>query len=404
MDKDPILDLYDTQLADLDHDFKDNQAKLRTTNDPTNINRLEREIQRIGQKMTKIQQDRQQRQDDLRQISRQSSLDALIALLESYMDEIDLFVQSYQRTTAHWSAQVKPGAKIVSTILSELARIPPGPIYTAQDEFIAYVVNDTADVSLASGLIAWGQRFHPNQDWLQLYRQIQADDEKRLEQSQPAILITISPGELDSAKSNEDFYQINAVLIEDIETYKSKKTGYHPLVVIDSPDSDPCHLDDLTDKITGLLQNFLAEKNRICPSCRHNPQIHVFLPIKIIDLGVDVLRLNSLDARRPEFLGHDHVVVIRCANRYERTYRKRSRWLRFWDRQQQLLEKMAHQVFIPGHDDDLDELMKLLDQVVKSEESEVVGLQVPKTPVDVQELCYELLDAGLPLALWPRQN
>jgi hypothetical protein len=31
-------------------------------------------------------------------------------------------------------------------------------------------------------------------------------------------------------------------------------------------------------------------------------------------------------------------------------------------------------------------------------------LQVTQSPVDTEELLYELLDSGLPLALWPRQG
>lgn len=398
MSKDHLLDFYQTQLDDLAQDYKKVSKQLRVEQDGATQNKLERQIEQIGRDMEEWQEKIRERR--LKQC--QDALKALISILKTAESQQDLIVQSYRQTVSHWPAAVSTNAQTVEAIANELERITPGEsAYTARDEFIATIIHLTVDPFLSNALNDWGAQYRAGIDWLQLYAQIQATQSQRLANAQPAILLTITRYDQLSTQSGDRYYRFNAWLIEDIETYQAKKTGYHSLLTSDASDAAPCLLDELLQRTTALLNSLLAEQRRVCEYCQNYPQIHVFLPLELIHLDVDAWLLNPEDSRRREYLGHDHVVVIRCANRYDGNYKKSPSWLQLWSRHQALLQEPAQDVFVPGDDSDLDELMDILDDAVQPDRN-VVGLQISQPPQDVEELCCELLDSGLPLAVWPR--
>ena len=160
----------------------------------------------------------------------------------------------------------------------------------------------------------------------------------------------------------------------------------------------------MKQKITELLNKFLEEKERLCESCTNYPEVHVFLPLELMSWEVDAWRLKPPEGRRKaKCIGHDHVVLLRCADRYKRSYTEAPSWRTLWKRHQNVLNQPASEVFILDHDDHLDELGDILDQAVQPGSS-AVGLHVTQMPTDVEELCYELLESGLPLAVWQRRE
>jgi hypothetical protein len=406
MNEDLQLDFYRTKLDDLEQDYKAVTEKLRVELDAPTQNRLERQIEQLGQEMTGWQQKIDHHQAEWQRQVVQVALNALISILNTHENQLELIVEAYQQTVRHWPVSVRSDANTVDAIINELERIALGQsLYTAREEFIAHVVRKTSDPALSNALNQWGAQYRAGIDWLQLHTKIQAAQENRLETAQPAILMTLTRCDQAStqAQENEPYYQLNAWLIEDIETYRSQKTGYHSLLTNDSLDAAPFLLEELLQKITHLLNHVLSEQRRVCEYCQNYPQMHIFLPLELMHLGVDVWFLNPETSRRREHLGHDHVVVIRCANRYDRNYKKSPSWLKLWNRHQSLLQEPARNVFVSGHDHNLDELMDILD-AAKHPSSKVVGLQVQQAPLSTEELCYELLDSGLPLAIWPRCN
>jgi hypothetical protein len=267
------------------------------------------------------------------------------------------------------------------------------------------LVAKTSEVSLVNELNHWAEQHQGGQDWLMLHHQIQLADEQRLATAHPAILIAITRDDQASTQSpsGETFYQMNAWLIKDIETYQKQKTGYHALVAPGSAESASCSLEALLQKVPHLVQHFLEQKSRHCPHCENYPEIHVFLPLELMHLGVDVWKLHPEPHFRQAHLGHDHVVVVRCANRYDGNYTKAPSWRRIWNnRQPPLRQALANEVFVSGHDDDIDTLIELLDNAV--DDDRFMGLHLTQAPIDTEAMCYELLDSGLPLAIWPREN
>jgi vWA-MoxR associated protein C-terminal domain/vWA-MoxR associated protein middle region (VMAP-M) 1 len=367
------------------------------------VDELERELLELQEQE---QQDEFQQRLQLKKQAAQVALDALLKILKTDESQLELMIQAYQNTVSHWSVPVQLEAKTVEAIIKELERIPRGTsFYTALEEFIANLVATASDMSLLNALKHWTEAYCDGQNWLQLHTQIQAEQDKLLEKAQPGIFITIVRSDEASTQSQSGakFYQINAWLVEDIETYQKHKTGYHALIAPGSSAAEPCSLESLLQAIPRLIQDFLIQKNQRCPNCENYPEVHVFLPLELMYLGVEVWQLNPEPSRRIACLGHEHVVMVRCANRYDGNYTKAPSWRRIWNnRQPPLRQALANEVFVSGHDDDIDTLIELLDNAV--DDDRFMGLHLTQAPIDTEAMCYELLDSGLPLAIWPREN
>jgi hypothetical protein len=364
---------------------------------------LENRLELTLNEMTEVEKKIWAEEKNWKDLLARRKFDRLVEILQ-LSETWETIKQIYQNTIIHWHMNVKQNVDDVRSIVTELNKIPQGSLsYSALDELIANLFNEITDVAVIEYLKEWGWKYRPEINWVILYEQIQQSQDKRLEKAQPAILITIARNDEKSTQSpeNETYYQLESWLIEDIDTYQSKKTGFQSLLIADSPDATACLLEELLQKTTSLLDQFLQQQRDHCQGCENYPQIHVFLPLELIHLDVDVWLLAN--SRRPKYLGHDHLVFIHCANRYSGTYSKAPSWKKLWKRHQDLLREAAQKVFVSGHDQDLDQLIEVLDDAVQDNRP-FVGLQVTDAPVDTENLVYELLDSGLPIAIWSRRD
>jgi hypothetical protein len=392
------------RLSDFNHEKELLQAEIGAITDVLSVRKLEKRLDiifgNIEEVETEIQKEQKKNKDKLVQ----KKFDELIGILQPNESLWEQIQQAYENTLLHWSIGVKQNVDDVQSIVTELNKIPQGSLkYSALDEFIAYLFQKISDVAVSNALTQWGEEYCQGRDWLSLYAQIQESQDKRLENAQPAIVITITRSDELSTQSDdgEIYYQLESWLIEDIETYQTKKTGFHSLLAAGSPDNAPSLLEEMLQNISRLLDRLLSAQRYHCKNCENYPQIHVFLPLELMHLGVDVWLLGN--SNRPTYLGHDHVVFIRCANRYDRNYNKSPTWKKLWKRHQDLLKELAQNVFVPGHDKDLDKLIEILDDAVQNN-LKAVGLQVTDAPVDTENLVDVLLDSGLPIAIWSRSN
>ena len=396
------LEYLNSQLADREKKTQRVQDEIDATTDFFAKESLENRLNLLFNEISDLEESIQQEKNDFNDRLLQRKFDNLINKLKDIQwEEIN---RAYQNTLPQWSGKVKQNVSDIQEILSELDKLVQGNLkYSACDEFIAHLFNDTASLLLSNTVTEWAKEYRQGIEWLDIYNQIQESQDKRLENAQPAILITIARSDEASTQSqdNESYYQLNAWLIEDIETYQTKKTGYHALVANGSIDAIPFVLEELSGKITDLLDRFLREQRRICKDCINYAHIHVFLPLELMNLGVDAWLLER-ESRRLKYLGHDYLVFVRCANRYDGNYKRSPSWKNLWNRHQNLLQKLAIEVLVEGHDEDLDELLDVLDDAVK--DSNLVGLWVKDAPSDIQELVNELLESGLPIAIWARSN
>jgi hypothetical protein len=393
------------KLVELERQVQKVQSEIAATlpRDILTRESLENSLRLLFDQMEGVEQEIQKLERKSNNRLVQEKISRLIAILPN-ATLCDQIQQAYQNTLLQRALRVKQNVNDVKSVVTELNKIPQGSLsYSALEEFVANLFNEISDDAVIDALTQWGREYCKDRDWLNLYAQIQESQDKRLENAQPAIVITITRSDEASTQSQdgETYYQIESWLIEDMETYQTKKTGFHSLLAAGSPDNAPCLLEEMLLNITHLLDRLISKQVKHCQGCEHYPQIHVFLPIELMHLGVDVWSIDST-SNRANYLGHDYLVFIHCANRYDGNYRKMPSWKRLWKRHQDLLQESALNVFVEGHDNDLDELMEILDDAVKSDR--IVGLQVTDAPVDTENLVYELLDHGLPIAIWSRTN
>jgi len=342
-------------------------------------------------------------------LQRAEAMDAacrLADILNAHSEHWSDIEGAYRETIRHWSVQVKQDVSTGQAVVSELKKIVQGASpYNALDEFVVHLIDGATDASLIEDLQQWGENYRSKVDWAQVREQIQAVEKQQAAQLQPALLISISRAELESAKAQEEpYYQLKAWLVEDIEIYRQDQRGYHALVQADTPEAEPCTREALIQKMTRLLTQFTEKLNRLCRNCENDPKVHVFLPMELMYSDIDAWPSDD-SGRRSKLLGHRYEVVMHCAERYQDSYRGRSAWLRLWKRHQELLTQTASQVFIPGCDEDLDTLVEVLERTLE-EDRKCVGLkltQAPCTP-DPCDLFYEILEAALPLVIWGRSN
>lgn len=406
VNRNPKLEYLYSKLAKLQSDAKKIKARIDTVL-PADIltkDALENQLTLLFDEIEQVEQEIQNVEQNQNDRLIQRKFDSLIQIIQSNQILPEQIQQAYQNTLLHWDVKVKQNLEDVRSIVNELKKIPQGSrAYSALDEFIANFFNEVSDVAVTESLTQWGQEYCQNMGWMSLYEQIQASEARRLQNAKPAILMTIARSDEASTQSpdGETYYQLESWLIEDTATYKAKKTGFHSLLTHASPDAEPCLLEELLGKTTSLLDRFLQQQREHCINCENYPEIHVFLPLELMYLGVDIWQMGN--SARPKCLGHDYVVFIRCANRYDRNYSKFPTWKKLWDRHQNLLQETAQAVFVLGHDKDLDKLIEILDDAVR-DDRQFVGLHVTDAPLNTENLVYELLDSGLPLAVWSRCN
>ena len=403
----PKLRYLQSQLADLESSIQQVQLELAAVlpSDILTREALENRLNLLFGNIAKKEQEIKNLEKDWsNQLDRQKS-DDLADILQSDKVSWETIQQAYLDTLSHWAVRVNPNVDNVQSIVNELNKISRGSLkYSALEEFIANLLMEVSNVAITTALNQWGKEYCQDINWTNLYEQIQESQEQRLEKSQPAIVITITRSDEASTQSQdgEIYYQLESWLIEDMGTYQTKKTGFHSLLAAGSPDNAPCLLEEMLQNITHLLDRLISKQVKHCQGCENYPQIHVFLPLELMHLGVDVWSIDS-GSNRSNYLGHDYLVFIHCANRYDGNYRKMPSWKKLWKRHQGLLLESAQNVFVEGHDNNIDDLKKILYYAVQ-EDCKAVGLQVTDAPVNTEYLVNQLLYFGLPIAIWSRSN
>ena len=397
------LEWLSDRLSELNDDYETVKGEIEATTDVLAEKKLEKRLNIIFGKIEHIKNEIQQEQNNLNNKLVRKKFEDMIAILQSNESLWEQIQQAYQNTRSNWSTKVKDDVDNVQSIVNELNKISQGSLtYSALEEFIANLFDEISDVFVSNALTQWGQEYCQSGDWKSLYKQIQESQSKRLENAQPAIFITITRCE---DTSQDDTYYLKSWLIKDIETYQTKETGVHALLVDGSPDSAPSLLDDLLQKIPCLLTCLIKEAIDLCKHCANEPQIHVFLPIELMHLGVDVWSFDPT-IECPEYLGENYLVLFHCTNRKDRSLeRQEKKWIKLWSRQQALLQESVLDVFVAGDDSDIDELIDILVDVnPDSDDSKVVGLYVTDVPIDIKSLLDEVLYVGLPIAIWCRKD
>jgi vWA-MoxR associated protein C-terminal domain/Effector-associated domain 7/vWA-MoxR associated protein middle region (VMAP-M) 1 len=322
--------------------------------------------------------------------------DELIDILQASENNFSQILEAYLATISNWPVRVNRNVENVQSIVTELNKIAQGKsTYRALDEFISYVFKATQNSILSNRLQQWGIRYRNGIDWLYFHEKIQ---DKRLENAQPAIFITIARSDEVTTQDQDGlvYYQVNAWLIRDINNYRINHQGISSINIAGGSDNKIILHSDLKQDLSRIICSYLKESSQFI---KQDPALHIFVPLDLMNEAIDCWKLDD-GFGRPELMGRQYIVVLRSAERVSRSYRQKPRWEKKWIQCQSLLEDAACNAFIEGDDSDLDNLYYDLDEANDS----VIGLSVTQAPKNVgnDSLFGILLQSGIPLAVWGR--
>ena len=403
-------------LADRERDYATVVEQLRLEGDAPRRNQFERQLEGLLQKIKQLETEIIDLQQVIQQGRIQSASDALHNILQIHKSCFaDMLV------ACQWIFEMR---KYVPTseptgsqeIIPELLKIQKGRSqqHSALEQFAAHLMSCSQNSALLIALQTWGEQ-HSN-SWTGVRKAIEDQQKQQIQNAQPVVMAKISLGEIESAKSQvENYYRFDAWLIHDKEQYKTQQQKFDSFSELIShyfakyftksmeteirlTGEEAYPIADLISHLPQLLTRILEE---VSSRFTNDPEIHIFLPLELMNLNVDCWLLDDED-EFPVLLGHDYKVVLRCNERVQRNYRQRPRWVRKWQQQQSLLQNKSFEVFKAADDSDLDALSAALHEV--EDEDTTIGLKVTQAPSQAQpdKLFRLLFKSGLPLAIWGR--
>lgn len=402
--RDLKLDRINQELEDLEIDYQSVAQQLRDEQDGPTRNKLDRQLKEITQKIGALEASRNQYFQDQEHQSLTTMISGLLVILQNHEAiATDAIIASFQATLKTWRCPTDLSTNTFNLIVNKLILIPQGQQpYSALDEFISRLLEHDISLEFHTALVTWKTTHKPKLDTGELLRTLEVEASQRSRQYQPGLMIFIDRWEERSTQKKDDVYSVKAWLVEDVETYKTKQKLYRSLPCPTDIKADGLLQDNLSDRLNKLIQVFLDEVGDIVPNCRNMAEIHVFLPTELLHLPIDQ---GPLETKRGQtkYLGHDYVVVVRCTERYARSYRKRPRWLTQWEQHQALLDRTAVEVFEPISvvSEDFEDVVE---QAADSEGTIGLRLTEPVEPDALMEVMDVLLDTGLPLAIWSRNR
>jgi ankyrin repeat protein len=395
MSSHPKLEYFQSERSELEKQIDIVQAEIRATIDVTIKNQHKNRLDLLFTQIEQIDQEIESLKGSLEQ----QKIHRLIEILQSGNSQLqtDTLRGAYLKVLRHRAWKTKYNPTVLDEIVTHLLQIPKGQFdHEALEEFVAYLVRNLQEVDLITDLQSWGEQ-QLGRRWAILLQQIDQQQIQEVQQAQPALLVALNRGDEASTQSQSDtYYQIKAWLIHNTQNYQVDQRGISPIIIAGMTGDETYVQSNLPYELPKLISQFLTESSHLFDS---EPELHICLPTELMNHDVDLWQLDDDGPVKP-LLGRRYKVVLRCTERWSRSYRQEKMWKQKWDRHKSLLEEIACDAFIEGDDDDLEALYyDLLGETV-------VGLKVKQAPtcVGVNSLFGVLLQAGTPIAIWGRSN
>jgi hypothetical protein len=397
--KDYTLEFCEEKLNDLEQDYKKVKSQLRTEQDGPTQNKLERQLEQIGQEMDKCENQIQARKRELQQKAACAALDELREILQRHNAQLEEMQQAYQATVKARSFNRRLTIETSELLIAELLKIPKGKSNsTALEEFAAWLTFISKNGDLINLLQRWGERHC--KDWSSLLKHVEVQQDEQDQNVQAALFIMISYSDEAATQSQDGkTYRIQVWLIENVDQYKTARQGYQTV----SLDINSGFTGDETyswEVIPDVLKQFL-EQGKIVDELPQDSEVHIFLPQQLLNCDADCWKLtNQIGMELP--IGHDYKVFVRLYERLSRSYNTQL-WKRKWQQKKSLLQEKASKGFKGCKDCDLEDLYY---ELTEKETEKVVGLKLIDVPNqdNSTSIFYLIFKMGIPLALWGRAN
>jgi hypothetical protein len=397
--KDYKLEFWKEKLNDLERDYEKVKSQLRNEQDGPTQNKLERQLEQIGQEMEAYEKQIQARKQELQENAASAALDGLRKILQRPNAQLDEIQQAYQATVKARSFNGRINIETIELLITELLRIPKGKSsFIALEEFAARLTYFSKNDDLINSLQRWGEQHC--KDWFALLGQIEVQREEQNKNVQTALLIMISYSNEAATQSQDgEEYRVQVWLIDNVEQYKTDRQGYRTVGI----DINSGFTGDETyswKEIPEVLKNYFKVGN-VVGELSDDSEVHIFLPQQLLNCDADCWKLiKRIGNELP--IGHDYQVFVRLYERLSRNYNPKM-WKKKWKQKKLLLQEQASKGFKGCKDGDIEDLYY---ELTDEENENVVGLKLIDAPnqdssTSIFHLIFEL---GFPLALWGRSN
>jgi hypothetical protein len=370
--------------------------------------KLEARKNSIFEEISKLSEEIAELEIEIEQQHHHQPPDRANSLATIVQDTDDLTIQqAYRALRAHWHTEI-PATMPRSdqrtdvqwvTDLERLGASQDGS-YSGLESFIAHLWQ-SASAPLLNQLEQWGQNHYPNRNWAELHQAVQTQRLELAEGFQPAIFVKLSPAEERTVQTNnQPHYRLEAWLIEDIDTYKTKgkrRRGFEALITAETPEAEPFPIESLEEKIQALLGKWIRYTRAILMDCERDPEFYVFLPKELLETAVDQWPLTTRGC-----LGHTYSVVLCCLDRVDYPTASLGGWKQYWQRYENAAGEIARDVFIECNGSDILAVRAAIDTIEASDVA--VGLYLTDAPSaeTLDLIAEELWMVGLPLLFWGR--
>ncbi len=304
---------------------------------------------------------------------------ALASQADLSADELRIL---YQASLPSSDFPVQPGANSLRTILTHLWDIPRQPDNTIPVlVFVERMIRCINNPQLVLALKAWINQIAPSLGVQQDATQAKLDSKitQTTNPDPPHLLV-----EINIVPNSQ-----NMVWVEMLYWKNEFDIFYLPVEETPYP----------LKKVSQLLGEALTNLAYDYPDDVSNVMIEFFLPRQLLSCDVDQwIKQNELGIK----WGEDHPVVVRSLERAKEP-KEQGHWRKKWRRFSELARVANHQRMIHVCHKKKYAPKELYRDLMLSDEK--VCLTLTFTPTDYpddERLLYEILFAGIPVALWPR--
>jgi hypothetical protein len=360
-------DRLEKSLKLLEEDYKVTSSQLNITGDEIEKNRLKRRLSQLEEEMQKLT-------DELNEAD--NSTNHLISILECHFNiHRDILLQCYKQSLPIRliNSELPQNTKeLISGLL-----LPQDLEYSYIEKFVVYsLLNKKISPQLKEQLQEWAKA--NIQDLDRLSGQVTKEQQKKQQQSHPCLILAIS--------TCADNYTVEAWLIKNLDEYH--RDSFSDCEQLKIAGQAQISTNKTLDNLPELLRNL------ICECTVKIKQIHIFLPLELMNYAVDSWKTYEDEE---ETIGEIYEIFIRCSEglrgKNPRLIAWREKGLLFKDK----LSQPADDIFIVGDSQEIKTLEKKLKQ------KEAIAVKI--IPVFENKLPGEILwKAAVPLALWVRQD
>ncbi|MEM6400365.1 MAG: hypothetical protein AAF757_09010 [Cyanobacteria bacterium P01_D01_bin.116] len=381
------------RLVVLEEDYQKLECQRREKGDADEKNRLQSKLNTKLEEIKEIEKELNQINEEINEERDNKLINILNDYIENYEEMKRIyqeFINYYIERRTNTNKDYRDANELINSL-----NYPHESKYKYIEKFVAYLycLENKVSTELKNKLYEWISEYIDG--WEQLFKESKEEisklEEKQKQQCYPVPMVAIS--------ERGEGYVLEAWLLKNLAQDKQFSPSDFVQLTID--EKSEIKIDKDLNDLPKLLKQVIAKSYNKCQ--KSIKQIHVFLPAKLMNYTVDSCKnwQGEEEDENDEYattIGEDYEVLLRCSERLRGNSPLVIKWRDKAEIFKSKLIKLAEEIFILGDSDNPKSLFKKL----KSDD-ETLAVRI-MTVFKHKEPGTLLLNAGIPIALWIRQQ